>query len=204
MFRDASQRRVNFGYFGHMWELYAWWAWMPLFLAASWAHWRGSPGSHAAVEATAFVAIGVAGALGAVLGGSIADRIGRVRLIVVALAVSGACCICSALVYGSSPVIVAVVLLVWGAAVIADSAQFSAALTELTDVRYTGTALTAQLAIGFLITVASIRFVPWFAGEVGWRFALVPLALGPLLGIAAVVPLRRPSPVEASEAEHAL
>jgi MFS family permease len=190
MFRDPSQRRVNLGYFGHMWELYAWWAWVPLFLAASWARWRGSPGSHAAVEATAFVAIGLAGALGAVVGGTVADRVGRARLIVVALAVSGASCICSALVYGLNPSIVVGLLLVWGVAVIADSAQFSAALTELTDVRYAGTALTAQLAIGFLVTVASIRLVPWLAGEIGWRFAFVPLALGPLLGIVAVSPLR--------------
>ncbi|HST18576.1 MAG TPA: MFS transporter [Gaiellaceae bacterium] len=189
MFRDPSQRRVNFGYFGHMWELYAWWAWVPLFLAASWARWRGSPGSHAVVETTAFVAIGVAGALGAVLGGRIADDVGRARLIVVALTISGASCICSALVYGFNPLIVVGLLLVWGVAVIADSAQFSAALTELTDVRYTGTALTAQLAIGFLVTVGSIRLVPWLAGEIGWRYAFVPLALGPLLGIAAVAPL---------------
>ena len=191
MLRDPAQRRLNLGYFGHMWELYAWWAWLPLFLAASWEKWRGSPGSHAAVEATAFVAIGVAGAAGAVAGGLVADRVGRGRLIVVALAVSGAGCVLSALFYGLTPILLVLLVLVWGAAVIADSAQFSAALTELTDVRYTGTALTVQTAVGFLITVVSIRFVPWFAGEVGWRFALVPLVLGPVVGILAIAPLAR-------------
>jgi MFS family permease len=136
-----------------------------------------------------FAAIGVAGAVGAVGGGLIADRVGRARLIIAALAVSGTCCILSVLAFGLNPAVVACLALVWGVAVIADSAQFSAALTELTDVRYTGTALTAQTAMGFLLTVASIRFVPWFAGEVGWRWALVPLAIGPVLGILAIARL---------------
>ena len=158
-----------------MWELYALWAWLPLYLAASWASWRGSTAPHTATEIVSFAAIGVAGAVGAVGGGLIADRIGRAQLIIAALAVSGTCCILSVLAFGLNPAVVACLALVWGVAVIADSAQFSAALTELTDVRYTGTALTAQTAMGFLLTVASIRFVPWFAGEVGWRWALVPL-----------------------------
>ena len=85
----------------------------------------------------------------------------------VALAVSGACCVLSVALYGRYPAVVMALALVWGVFVIADSAQFSAALTELTDVRYTGTALTAQLAIGFLVTVGSIRLAPWLAGEIG-------------------------------------
>ena len=125
------------------------------------------------------------------IGGQVADRWGRGNLIIAALAVSGASCVLSALVYGLNPALVAGLALVWGVAVIADSAQFSAALTELTDVRYTGTALTAQLAIGFLVTVVSIRFVPWFAGEVGWRWALLPLAARPAVGILAIATLPR-------------
>jgi MFS family permease len=126
-----------------------------------------------------------------VAGGLIADRFGRGQLIIGALAVSGVCCILSVAVYGRYPAVVIALALVWGVAVIADSAQFSAALTELTDVRYTGTALTAQLALGFLVTVGSIRLAPWLAGEIGWRWALVPLALGPLVGILAIAGLGR-------------
>ena len=156
-------------------------------------HGVAAPRPHTATEIVSFVAIGVAGAVGAVGGGLIADRIGRPELIIAALAVSGICCVLSVLAFGLNPAVVACLALVWGVAVIADSAQFSAALTELTDVRYTGTALTAQTAMGFLLTVASIRFVPWFASEVGWRWALMPLAIGPALGILAIAKLVRPA-----------
>jgi len=135
-------------------------------------------------------AIGVAGLAGAVAAGRLADRIGRTTTTSAAMLASAACCLASPLAFAASPAVLVVVLLVWGAAVIADSAQFSAAVTELAEPRYAGSILALQLALGFALTVASIRLVPIAVGAVGWRFALLPLAIGPLLGTVAMLRLR--------------
>jgi MFS family permease len=177
MFADRPQRLVNLGYFGHMWELYALWAWLPAYVAASLAAWSPGADGRTAVGLTAFTAIGVAGAVGCVIAGRVADRVGRARVAMIAMLVSGGCGLVSVFVFGAHPALLGVLLLVWGASVIADSAQFSAALSEVADPRYVGTALTAQTAIGFLLTVATIQLLPLLADAVGWRVAM------PLLGV---------------------
>jgi MFS family permease len=191
MFADRPQRLVNLGYFGHMWELYALWAWLPAYVAASYVAWSPGADGRAAVGATAFVAIGVAGATGCVLAGRLADRHGRALVAMVAMLVSGGCALVSVAVFGAHPAVFGVLLVVWGAAVVADSAQFSAALSEVADPRYVGTALTAQTAIGFLLTVLTIQALPLLADAVGWRWAVPLLAVGPLLGAVAMARLRR-------------
>jgi MFS family permease len=191
MLRDRRQRLVSFGYFGHMWELYAMYTWVPAYAAASYAAWRAGESGRGEVELTAFAAIGVAGAIGCVAAGAVADRVGRAPTTIVAMAVSGACCLLSAVVYAQQPAIVLALLLVWGVTIVADSAQFSTALTEVADRDYVGTAVTAQTAIGFLITVASIRLVPVLADQLGWRWAFVVLAAGPALGIPAMAAFAR-------------
>jgi MFS family permease len=178
MFRERGPRLVNLGYFGHMWELYALWTWLPSFVAASTAD--------TGVGVTSFVAIGVAGVGGCLLGGWASDRYGRPRAAGVALVVSGCCCVLSPLIHGAPLPLLLVLLLVWGAAVIADSGVFSTALSEVADFRYVGTALTAQTAIGFLLTVVTINLVPLVADLVGWRYALLVLAPGPALGALAM------------------
>ena len=190
LFGDRAQRLVCFGYFGHMWELYAMWTWVPAYAAASFAASGDGDPSRTAVELAAFSAVGVAGLAGCLLGGVLADARGRATVTIAAMAVSGTCCVAAAVVYGLAPAIVVALLLVWGMAVVADSAQFSTALTEVADPDYVGTAVTAQTAIGFAITVVSIRLLPGVRDDVGWRYAFLFLAVGPALGIVAMTRVR--------------
>ncbi len=188
VFSNRGVRLADFGYFGHMWELYAMWTWFPVFVRESFAA-RGVP-RPALAELTAFFVIG-AGATGCVLAGLAADRFGRTAVTSWAMGVSGACCLTIGLLFGGSPTLLLVVAVVWGATIVADSAQFSACVTELSDPRYVGTALTVQTCVGFLLTMASIELVPRVAGAVGWRWAFAVLAPGPALGILAMLRLRR-------------
>jgi MFS family permease len=125
-----------------------------------------------------------------VLGGIVADRVGYVRLVVVAMAVSGTCALLTPLVFGQATEWLVPVLLLWSITVIADSAQFSTLVTRVVAPHAIGTALTLQTSIGFLLTTVTIQLVPVVAGHVGWRFAFPMLALGPALGIAAIRRLR--------------
>ena len=183
VWRERPVRLAIGGYLGHMWELYAMWTWVAAFFAAG-AHLAGR-----GADLAAFAAIAVGGA-GCVLGGLAADRIGRERLTIWSMALSGSC----ALVIGlsaASPAVAIGVGLVWGFAVVADSAQFSALVTELAPAHAVGTALTLQTSLGFLLTMASIQLVPHLVAVVGWRWAFVALAAGPALGIAAMRRLLR-------------
>lgn len=188
--RDRQYRQVLGGYAGHMLELYACWVWLPSFLAAS-AVARGATAEASAgwVNGLSFVVL-AAGAIGCVYGGELADRMGPVRLVVVAMFVSGSCALLTPLVFGGPSVLVVALLLVWSISVIADSAQFSTLVTRVVAPHATGTALTLQTSIGFLLTIITIQLVPPVVGIVGWRYAFPMLALGPVLGIAAIRRLR--------------
>ena len=194
--RDARYRQVLGGYAGHMLELYACWIWVPSFLAASvLAHRTAGPGAVLDPASTTLVsglsfAVMAAGALGCVWGGEVADRVGYVRLVVIAMAVSGGCALLTPVVFGRSLVLVVPLLLVWSVAVIADSAQFSTLVTRVVAPHAIGTALTLQTSIGFLLTSVTVQLVPLIAGAIGWRFAFPILALGPALGILAIRRLR--------------
>jgi MFS family permease len=193
MFADRGPRLVNLAYFGHMWELYALWTWLPAFLAASGTATTGLPASaipgRPGIEA--FLAIGVAGLAGCLIGGWAADRLGRAATAAAALAVSGACCLLSPLSFTASRPWLLGFAAVWGAAVIADSGVFSTLLSELADRRYIGTALTAQTATGFLLTIVTIQLVPLIAAAAGWRYAFLALAAGPLTALPALTSLNR-------------
>jgi MFS family permease len=186
--REPRVRLATAGYLGHMWELYSFWAWIAAFLGASAAA-RAEQGIAAPGVATirllAFLTIAI-GAVGCVWGGRVADRVGRERLVVRALVVSGACALLSSVAFAQSFWLLVPLAWVWGVAVIADSAQFSALVTETAPPHAVGTALTLQTSLGFLLTMVTIQMVPPLVAQVGWRFAFPALALGPALGIMAI------------------
>jgi MFS family permease len=186
VFSNRGVRLASFGYFGHMWELYAMWAWLPVMIRASLEVTRDSSVS---AEVASFLVIGC-GALGCVAAGLVADRIGRTVVTSWAMGISGTCCLLIGFLFGGNPFLLLLVAAIWGASVVADSAQFSACVTELGDPQYVGTALTMQTCIGFLLTTVSIELVPRLVILVGWRYAFAILAPGPALGVMAMIRLR--------------
>lgn len=186
--RNRPLRLANLGYLGHMWELYSMWGWIAVIFAAS----TGWP--RVKYEWVAALAIAI-GAVGCIWAGSASDRLQdqqasmrvaqRARVTMIAMAISSACCVLAALVL-HRPALLIPLAMIWGIAVIADSAQFSTIISEVSDKNYVGTALTCQVALGFLLTAGVIRLIAAIAARYGWNWALASMALGPLLGIWAM------------------
>lgn len=183
MFKEAGPRSACLGYFGHMFELYAVWTWLPVFLMHSLN--LNSITPSLAVEI--FCCVGLGGFVGCVAGGWIAQRKGRRIVAIGALLISGLCCVISPLLFGSSITLLLPFAFIWGASVIADSGIFSAMLSSSANQQAVGTALSVQTAIGFLITLTTIQITPILAESYGWKNAFAYLAIGPALGILALI-----------------
>jgi MFS family permease len=192
VFERRDWRLATGGYLGHMFELYSFWTWIPVFIAASVAAEGRPTGVHtsAVISLTAFGTIAIGG-LGCVWGGLVADRRGRERLVMSAMALSGSCALLIPFAFGRSLWLLGALAWMWGFFVIADSAQFSALVTESVPPHAVGTALTVQTSMGFLLTMVSIQLIPPLVGVVGWKWVFPVLAVGPVLGIAAIRQLVR-------------
>jgi MFS family permease len=185
---SRGARLATLGYLGHMWELYAMWTWVAVFATASFAA-SGMADATAAGSMAAFLAIG-SGAIGCVLAGYIADRAGKARVAMWAMFASAASAALTLVVFGQSPFLLYALIMFWGFAVVADSAQFSALVSEHAPREHVGTALTMQTCVGFLLTMVTIEALPRVAAATSWQFASLLLVPGPLLGALAMFRLQ--------------
>jgi len=188
VFRERPLLLANLGYLGHMWELYAMWAWLLAYTRAAFE--AQAIGTAATASLSTFFVV-ASGILGCLLGGYLSDRIGRTATTAGMMVVSGGCALLMGFLFTGPLWLFMLVAVVWGISVIGDSAQFSAAVTELADRRFVGTALSVQLGAGFALTVLAIWLTPRFAEFIGgWRWAFLLLVPGPLLGTIAMLWLR--------------
>ncbi|MCJ8520101.1 MFS family permease [Pseudorhizobium tarimense] len=187
--RDRDVALVNLGYLGHMWELYAMWAWLLAYLSAALQAMEGASLPNPSLLTFTAVSSGVAGCFA---GGLLSDRFGRTATTAGMMLASGSCALLIGFVFDGPEWLLVLVVVIWGITIIGDSAQFSAAVTELADRAYVGTALSLQMGMGFALTIGMIWLMPQLANWLGgWQWTFSILAIGPFIGAAAMLALRR-------------
>jgi MFS family permease len=165
------------------------WAWLLAYLSAALD--SGEAGASAQASTLTFAAV-ASGVVGCFIGGLLSDRFGRTATTAGMMIVSGICALSIGFVFDGPTWLLASVAVLWGISIIGDSAQFSAAVTELADRNYVGTALSLQMGLGFALTILMIWFMPHLAAFLGgWRWSFAILAIGPALGAFAMLNLRR-------------
>lgn len=187
-----TNRRVRLayaGYLGHMWELYAMWAWIAVACAASYRATLAPVDAEALAKLTAFLAI-ASGGVTSVLAGLAGDRIGKAHVTIIAMAVSGSCALATAASFGGPVAVTFAVVVLWGASIVPDSAQFSALVADAAPPAQAGSLLTFQTALGFALTFVTVQVTPALATSLGWPAVLAGLSIGPALGIVAMVRLK--------------
>ena len=187
---DPRIRSAYLGYFCHMWELFAMWAWVGAIAATSYEFSMDGSKAQSLGKITGFVAISL-GALTCVIAGKFADRIGKAEVAMLAMVGSATAALLTAASFGGPAWLTFVLIVLWGLAIIPDSAQFSALVADFSPPHLVGSLLTFQTALGFALTIATVQLTPVAADQFGWPAVLVGLAFGPALGILAMLPLRR-------------
>ena len=188
-----TNRRIRLayaGYFGHMWELYAMWTWAGAAMAATFVPELGPDRGLTLARLATFAAIALGG-LGCIVGGLVADRIGKESVAIIALAISFASALAAALAFGGPAWLFCLVVLVWGASIAPDSPQFSALVADFAPASQAGSLMTLQTAIGFALTFITVQATPIVVETAGWPVLLALLALGPAFGLVAMLRLRR-------------
>lgn len=178
IFKNRNFRSAAFGYFGHMWELYAFWAFIPFILEA----YANAQAVAINIPFWSFLLIAI-GSIGCVVGGYVSQYIGSKKVATTALLMSGICCLVSPILFFTTPIIFLSFLLLWGLVVIADSPMFSTLVAQNTQPATKGTALTVVNSIGFAVTIVSIQVVSYFSENIGPQYLLLVLVMGPLFGL---------------------
>jgi MFS family permease len=186
---DLRIRRAYVGYLGHMWELYVFWTWIAAAATVSYAATTTQYDAESLAKLTAFLAIALGGVC-CVAAGAFADRVGKAEVTIMALAASGLCAVLAAATFGGPVWITFIVIVIWGIAVIPDSAQFSAIVADNAPPHLAGSLLTFQTALGFGLTIVTVQVTPALAAAFGWPAVLAAMAIGPAIGILAMLPLR--------------
>jgi len=196
---DRRIRLAYAGYLGHMWELYAMWAWVGVAAAASYSATLSAAAASQMAKLTAFLAIGLGG-LACVGAGLLADRVGKANITIIAMAFSGSAALATAASFGGPAWLTFALIMVWGIAIVPDSAQFSALVADAAPPEQAGSLLSLQTALGFTLTIATVQVTPVLAERFGWPAILAAMALGPAFGIAAMQRLRMLQKVAVSSA----